>query len=282
MLPPMLNELSRLERCRCGAIVEILPTSEGDEVRLEAGRWPWPDLPDGARFVVVDSVAHAGVGAGRPDQLARLPHEHACPRVVRRRPADDLVGAVWAHHLDHSKPRPYDERAAVWASRRHEGISTAQIAGDAGVTHQWVSRVTKPWGPFPRPGSPTTKSVEQWIVDRRRGLSALAIASRDQVPVHRVRDATRHAGPFTRRVHRPGELGITEIAQLLGVGHPTVYRWRRLGRLPEPIPGRSGLESWSREEVERWADATLVECDQCEARPMDLLRHTAMKHRGTA
>lgn len=112
-------------------------------------------------------------------------------------------------------------------------------------------------------------------------MSATAIAIRDQVPVHRVRDFTRHAGPFTRRVHRPGELGITEIAQLLGVGHPTVYRWQRLGRLPEPIKGRSGLQAWDRDQVERWATETLAECAQCGARPMDLLRHTAMKHRGS-
>lgn len=270
----------RLERCRCGAIVEILPTGDGDEIRLEAGRWPWPDLPDDARYVVVEGIASPAIGPGSQEQLARLPHDRACPRLARRRPSGDLIGAVWAHHHDHAKPRPYDQRASAWAAQRREGVSTDRIATDAGVTHQWVSRVTKPFGPFPRPGTPSAMTVDRWITDRRAGISATAIALRDQAPVHRVRDSTRHAGPFTRRVHGPGELGITEIAQLLGVGHPTVYRWQRLGRLPGPIKGRLGLQAWDQDQVERWAAEHLTECAQCGARPMDLLRHTAMKHRG--
>lgn len=269
-----------LERCVCGAIVEVLPTPDGDGVRLEAGRWPWPDLPANSRFHVVDGVASKAPGPGSPERLARLAHEVACPRRVRTRPDDDLVGPLWAHHRDNTKPRPpFDERAAAWAAQRREGVSTDDIAAEAGVTHQWVSRVTKPLGPFPRPGTPTPQTVERWIADRRRGISAGAIARRDQAPVHRVRDSTRHAGPFTRRVHRPGELGITEIAQLLGLGHPTVYRWERRGLLPEPVKGRPGPAAWSRDDIERWAAQNLAECEQCGARPLDLLRHTAMKHR---
>lgn len=277
---PLAADQPRLERCKCGAIVEVLPTPDGDEVRLEAGRWPWPDLPDDARFVIVEGIAQAAAGLGSQEQLVRLLHDRACPRVVRRRPADNLIGAVWAHHIDYAKPRPYDQRAAAWAAQRREGVSTDRIAVDAGVTHQWVSRVTNPLGPFPRPGTPSAETVDRWITARREGMSASAIALHDRVPVHRVRDSTRHAGPFTRRVHGAGELGITEIAQLLGVGHPTVYRWQRLGRLPEPIKGRPGLQAWDRDQVQRWAAEHLTECAQCGARPMDLLRHTAMKHRG--
>lgn len=270
---------TRLERCSCGAIVRVLASADGETLRLEAHEWPWPDLPDDARYLVVDGEAVALPGAGSAEQLATLEHARACPRVVRRRPPQGLVRALWEYHHDKTRPKtPLDPHAGEWAALRRNGTSTQDIAERAGVTHQWVSRVTKPLGPFPRPGAPTPETVKRWVSDRRAGLSALAIAERDQVPVHRVRDATRPFGPFTRRVHKPGEVGITEIADLLGVGHPTIYRWHRLGRMPAPIAGRRGFVSWPLDQVQEWAEQNLTVCAMCEAKPMDLLRHMAMKH----
>lgn len=59
------HQQARLERCLCGAIVEILPTQEGDEVRLEAGHWPWADLPADSRFVVHEGIANTALTAAR-------------------------------------------------------------------------------------------------------------------------------------------------------------------------------------------------------------------------
>lgn len=40
--------------------------------------------------------------------------------------------------------------AATWAQLRREGVSIGVIGREFGVTHQQVSRVTAPLGPFPR------------------------------------------------------------------------------------------------------------------------------------
>src|SRR2546421_2401511 len=52
-------------------------------------------------------------------------------------------------------------------------------------------------------------------------------------------------------------LGVPEIAELLGVSRPSVWRYVRREDFPEPDAQVSGKRLWKRVTVERWAKKTL-------------------------
>lgn len=51
-------------------------------------------------------------------------------------------------------------------------------------------------------------------------------------------------------------VGITEIAERLGVQRKTAVMWRLRGRLPEPRWTVSGNPAWEWSTIEAWARAT--------------------------
>jgi predicted DNA-binding transcriptional regulator AlpA len=48
-------------------------------------------------------------------------------------------------------------------------------------------------------------------------------------------------------------VGMTEIAQMLGVPRNRVNQWRFLGQMPVPITELSIGPIWHRSEIEEWA-----------------------------
>lgn len=47
-----------------------------------------------------------------------------------------------------------------------------------------------------------------------------------------------------------------EIAELLSVQKATVWRWKSVGMLPEPVGAISGRHIWLRSTILEWAEAT--------------------------
>jgi predicted DNA-binding transcriptional regulator AlpA len=52
-------------------------------------------------------------------------------------------------------------------------------------------------------------------------------------------------------------VGVPEIAEMLGVSRPSVWRYVRRDDFPEPDMQVSGKRLWKRVTVERWAKKTL-------------------------
>ena len=52
-------------------------------------------------------------------------------------------------------------------------------------------------------------------------------------------------------------VGVPEIAEMLGVSRPSVWRYVRRDDFPEPDAQVSGKRLWKRATVERWAKKTL-------------------------
>jgi predicted DNA-binding transcriptional regulator AlpA len=52
-------------------------------------------------------------------------------------------------------------------------------------------------------------------------------------------------------------VGVPEIAEMLGVSRPSVWRYVRRDDFPEPDARVSGKRLWKRVTVERWAKKTL-------------------------
>lgn len=170
------------------------------------------------------------------------------------------------------------ERGEAWARERREGVSTLAIARREGVTHQWVSRLTKPYGPFSRPGTPSPDHVAAWLNDRRSGRSAEWVAERYAVPVGKVRNATRAHGPFRPRFRVDGFVTITEAADHLAIPVPTMCHWVRIGFVPVPevIHGR---RLWAEAAFMDWvASADLETCPECGAMTRDQVRHAGANH----
>ena len=52
-------------------------------------------------------------------------------------------------------------------------------------------------------------------------------------------------------------VGVPEIAEMLGVSRPSVWRYLRRDDFPEPEAQVRGKRLWKRAAVERWARRTL-------------------------
>lgn len=178
--------------------------------------------------------------------------------------------------------RPDPDRVADWVARRRAGESTRVIAHEFGVSWSWVSKVTVSAGPFPRPGTPTEADVKRWVQARRSGVSIAAIVRDEGVSRQRVATATEEFGPFRQRPGSRSEVGVTELAEILGLSLPTVLRWVEAGRVPPPLhPGTRGRRRrWARGAILQWvAGLDLAVCPQCGARPRDLAKHVSAVHR---
>jgi len=49
--------------------------------------------------------------------------------------------------------------------------------------------------------------------------------------------------------------GLKDLARLHGVSRSTIYRWRKLGLLPEPVEGPFGSPRWRVEDVETYLES---------------------------
>ncbi|GGB71546.1 hypothetical protein GCM10011314_08650 [Knoellia flava] len=166
-----------------------------------------------------------------------------------------------------------------WALERLEGVSTAAIARREGVCHQWVSRVTKPYGPFPRAGTPSRETVAVWVRERWAGKSAAQVAREHGVSVERVQRATREHGPFTNKFQIDKHVTITQISDRLRVPVPTLCKWVSTGFLIAPQVS-SKRRLWTVENFEDWLErAALETCPLCGAMTRDQARHAGAVHR---
>jgi transposase-like protein len=171
--------------------------------------------------------------------------------------------------------------AHAWARERREGKGVAEIAQRAGVCHQWVSRVTKPYGPFPRAGTPTAETVQEWVAARQAGKSAERVARDHGVHPARVRQATRAYGPFTSQLRMDGWLTLSGVAEKLRVPTPTICHWLASGFLPPPVMHGS-RRLWAVGDFDEWlAGADLEACPLCGAMTRDRSRHMGAAHRET-
>lgn len=171
--------------------------------------------------------------------------------------------------------------AEAWAELRRRGVSVGLIGREFGVTHQWVSRVTAPLGPFPRAGTPAAEQVEDWIAQRRSGRSIERVARSAGVPRQRVAEATAVAGPFRRRLAEPGWLTVTDAAWVAGVSGPALLRWEALGRMPPPDARRGRRRLWREDTIRQWLETSpdLERCGICGARSFSVSRHFGAAHR---
>jgi predicted DNA-binding transcriptional regulator AlpA len=73
-----------------------------------------------------------------------------------------------------------------------------------------------------------------------------------------MREEVRHR-PLSDSLGVPPEeiVGLSEIAEMLGVTTRTVARYRTRDDFPEPLARLRGGFVWRRADVERWAKATL-------------------------
>lgn len=159
-------------------------------------------------------------------------------------------------------------RAVSWVEQRRAGQLVSQIAARAGVSHQRVSKLTVPFGPFSLPQSP----VIEWVSARRAGQRLADIAGEYRVPVARVSRVTAGHGPFPYPSRRPSELSTFGIARRFGVAEPTARRWQSRVDFPPPCPGADSAR-WDAAAVAAWAEEHLTACPVCGARVLNLPRH---------
>lgn len=173
-----------------------------------------------------------------------------------------------------------DESVHPWVELRRQRHSVAAIAREAGVSHQWVSQVTAPHGPFPKPALPSPSVVDGWVEARRRGVTIAELVRTTGRSDEAIRRATRAYGPFPEKRGPEGYLGVNDIADRLHLPNGRVSKWRSSGFLPEPALLIGARELWTPEQIEQWvATAGLQRCPQCGARPRDLRRHSSHAHR---
>ncbi len=216
-----------------------------------------------------------GVGVDEPTIVALRQAGWTVGQIVTETGAEPAMvaralGARGA--LPASWTAPTVARAVTWSQQRRAGQRVADIAARAGVSHQWVSRLTGPFGPFPPAAA---DDVPEWVQARRAGDTLDSIARRFGVSAHRVSAATAAHGPFAypQRDHG-GRVGTAGMARMLGVAEPTVTRWQRRVDFPPPaLEGNPGRAMWDREAVQAWAAQALTRCPVCAAQVLDLPRH---------
>lgn len=176
-----------------------------------------------------------------------------------------------------------DRMQMVWVQRRRRGETVASIAKDEGVSPSWVSASTVAAGPFPRGEVVPDAVLGSWVKDRTGGWSIASIARRDRVDARVVRRATGPYGPFPRGrrvIDAADPIGMVELSRRLRVSDPTVWRWFRLGLLPDPDMWTvAGRPRWEPSTVDRWrAESGWPTCRQCGATVRSLVRHSGAVH----
>jgi hypothetical protein len=163
-------------------------------------------------------------------------------------------------------------RAVTWAEWRHGGQSVTRIATCAGVSHQRVSALTLPFGPFL---APEDDHAADWVQLRRDGITVGAIARTYGVSPYRVTTVTKPHGPYPYPRREPlDHVSVNEIARWMRVATPTVEKWQARPDFPTPLgPHRSSSRVWDRSSVQTWADRHLEPCPICAARVLDIARH---------
>jgi len=268
----------RLQRCGCDAIVEIWRRPNGREIRLEATRWPWKDLPPGRRYLPdVDGIARK---QARGQQMGTLDHDTLCPVRVRSTPEGQIPTLVWQMHRSLLAPPP-DPRAEQWARLRLDGWSLTLIAERDGVSPSLVSTQTRHRGPFPRPGSPSKETIGRWVALRATGISAAAIARDANVSAETVRRVTRPYGPYRRQQTPPGLVTIAGIAHILNIPWGSAGRLVAAGKVPSRADTYEGSPVWDEQTIRRWA-ATIPKCPHCDTRLPDLSKHISITHNASA
>ena len=234
-----------------------------------------------------------------------MPEQHRALDWLARRHAGESVGLI-ARRAGVSKsmvitatkaygpfPRPtqllyrsrlsdaeLSERTRRWVEARRQGRLVTDIAKDEGAPHQVVSLHTRDHGPFPAPDV-----VEQWVAGRHAGRTLVAIAEEHRVRVEVVRRVTKPYGPFSMPGGRlpEGVLGVNGVARMAGVSCPTILRWQKTGRLPQPdFTTAHGRALWLPATIERWLDSAefLVTCEVCGARCVSIGHHRSAIHGG--
>ena len=155
------------------------------------------------------------------------------------------------------------QRARAWVHQRRAGRTVTDIARDAGVAHQHVSKATIDHGPFPAPDV-----VTAWVDARtprthhRRHRARMDRTPRDRAHRHRAVRAL----PHPRTTPADGVVGVKGIATAAGVTSPTATRWVTNGVTPEPdfVTAR-GRPLWLQHTVTRWlaTTKTLATCPEC-------------------
>ena len=171
------------------------------------------------------------------------------------------------------------DRVEAWIEQRRRGRTPTEIAREHGVSHQIVSRSTLGFGPYP-----AEDTISAWVEARRQRRTLQQISEEYQVPAGLIGRHTAGHGPFpppvgTRRLP-DGLLGISAIAERVGLTSPPVLRWRAAGRLPDPdfVTAR-GRELWFEATIEEWLDsADLQTCGECGARCYSVAQHHKAKH----
>lgn len=172
------------------------------------------------------------------------------------------------------------ERNLRWIELRRQGKSSTEIAAAEGFSRQLVSSVTAGHGPFP-----SADTVAAWVSARRALRTLAEVGLAYGVPASRVARHTAQLGPFpppSGGARIPdGLLGISAIADHLGLSSPTLIAWRRAGRIPTcDFTTARGRELWLKGTIDRWVSEAewLQTCPDCGARCVSASRHQGTAH----
>lgn len=168
-------------------------------------------------------------------------------------------------------------------ARRRRGERVVAIAASLGVSHQWVSKATSPFGPYPPSvgRGPSEEVVHRWVDQRRAGMSVAQVAAAAGVGLHVVERATSRSGPFPwPRCAGPGLVWQRQIAKECGVATQTVSKWTARSDFPAAVGvTSSGYPAWAEDDVRAWADRYLTSCEVCGARVLGINRHVGAVHK---
>lgn len=180
--------------------------------------------------------------------------------------------------VDLSTVRDTSRRNKGWVEQRRRGVPAKVIAAQAGVSHQYVSQVTGPFGPFP-----SRETVAQWVADRSSGVAPEVIAATFGAPVGVIERLTAPAGPFPsgRTASRGEVVGVCEAAREIGVSRSWLNHLREAGTFPDPdFVTAAGRHVWLRAKVLAWVreQPEHLTCPQCGRALLRLALHVRREH----
>ena len=87
--------------------------------------------------------------------------------------------------------------------------------------------------------------VPYWVLDQQ-----LAEAVERVKDIEEERDALRERAPDALPSVAVTLVGTAEVVELLGVPRSTISRWRRTGKMPEPLAVLAATPVWDRAAIE--------------------------------